>query len=157
MDEKIKCDINEANSLGLAERELLMQIAGPQEPLPYPTEDLEMANGCIVKRYVIPDADKEKVLATLYPFDSCPNLDDVRIDIHTEKRFTVRDFLVTREGDLNVLVTPYYAEAGGTVLDWMECPDAEADADDDNAIISMQTIRSASGKPAVSAIVARQE
>ena len=136
MDEKIG-DINEANYLGLAERELLLKLTGPQKPLDYPMEDMEMANGCIVKRYVIPDTDKEKVLAALYPFAPCPNLDEVRLDIHTEKRFTVRDFMVTREGDLNVLVTPYYAEAGGTVLDWMKCPKAD---EDDDVIISVQTI-----------------
>ena len=148
MDEKIKCDVNKDNSLGLAERELLMQLIGPQEPLPYPTEDLEMSNGCVVKRYVIPAADKEKVLKALYPFEPCPNLDEVMIDIHTEKRFTVRDFMVTREGDLNVLVTPYYAEAGGTVHDWIECPDEKAD-DDIDAIIMKKISK---GKPTMTAV-----
>ena len=41
------------------------------------------------------------------------------IDIHAGKTFKVRDYIVTREGDGNFLVSPYYAEAGGTVLDWM--------------------------------------
>ena len=153
MDEKIG-DINEANYLGLGERKLLMKLTGPQEPLAYPTEDLEMSNGCVVKKYVIPDSDKEKVLAALYPFAPCPNLDEVRLDIHTEKRFTVRDFMVTREGDLNVLVTPYYAEAGGTVLDWMGCPDDKVE-DDDDVIISVQTI--SKGKPTMTAVAICKE
>jgi hypothetical protein len=40
-------------------------------------------------------------------------------DIHSGKRFMLKDFIVVREGDGNFLVSPYYAEAGGTVLDWM--------------------------------------
>ena len=39
-------------------------------------------------------------------------------DIHAEKEFRVRDFLVAREGEMNVLASPYYPEAGGTVIDW---------------------------------------
>jgi len=40
-------------------------------------------------------------------------------DIHAEKRFRVREFLVAREGEMNVLASPYYLEAGGTVIDWV--------------------------------------
>ena len=153
-DKSIVPDYNPANSLGAAERQLLIRLTGPQEPLDYPMEDMEMANGCIVKRYVIPDTDKEKVLAALYPFTPCPTLDEVRLDIHTEKKFTVRDFMVTREGDGNFLVTPYYAEAGGTVLDWIKCPKADEDEDDD-VIISVQTI--SKGKPTMTAVAICKE
>ena len=61
--------------------------------------------------------------------------------------------MVTREGDMNVLVTPYYAEAGGTVLDWIECLDDKAD-DDDDAIISVKTINT--GKPTMTAVATVQ-
>ncbi len=71
-----------------------------------------MSNGCEVERYLIPEEDKQKVLDALYPFNDSPKLYDERIDLHTGKTFKVRDFLVTREGDLNCLATPYYAEAG---------------------------------------------
>ena len=78
-----------------------------------------MANGCEVEKYIIPDDDKEKVLDALYPFFDTPSLDADMLDLHTQKTFKVRDFIVTREGNGNFLVTPYYAEAGGTVLDWI--------------------------------------
>jgi hypothetical protein len=40
-------------------------------------------------------------------------------DIHAEKQFRARrEFLVAREGEMNVLASPYYLEAGGTVIDW---------------------------------------
>ncbi|MBQ6470471.1 MAG: hypothetical protein IJJ33_00680, partial [Victivallales bacterium] len=117
-------DFNPENSLGLQEREMLLMITGPQERLDYPTETLKMSNGCEVERYVIPDEDKQKVLDALYPFLNTPSLNDEMTDLHTGKKFKVRDYIVTREGNGNFLVTPYYAEAGGTVLDWVK-PDQD--------------------------------
>ena len=114
-----KYDFNKENGLGLQERVILMAMNGPQEKLDYPTEILKMSNGCEVERYLIPDEDKQKVFDALYPFIGRPSLDDTLIDIHASKTFKVRDYIVTREGDGNFLVSPYYAEAGGTVLDWM--------------------------------------
>ena len=114
-----KYDCNKKNSLGLQERMLLLRITGPQERLDYPTEMLKMANGCEVERYIIPESDRQKVFDALYPFIGRPSLEDTLIDIHTSKTFKVRDYIVTREGDGNFLVSPYYAEKGGTVLDWM--------------------------------------
>ena len=149
-------DINEKNSLGLTERELLMQISGPQKPLAYPMENMEMSNGCVVRKYVIPDADKGKVLNEVYPFAGCPRLDDVRIDIHTNRKFTVRDYMVTREGDLNVLVTPYYAEAGGTVLDWIECAESDGSEDEgSDTIIRVRTVKRTSDTATPSAVVTK--
>ena len=119
-DHSLVPDCNPSNDLGLQERELLMLLNGPQERLAYSTEPLEMSNGCIVERYVIPEEDKRDVLERLYPFIDTPSLDDTMTDLHTEKTFKVRDFIVVREGDGNFLATPYYAEAGGTVLDWID-------------------------------------
>ena len=112
-------DFNRSNTLGLQEREMLMMISGPQEPLDYPTETLKMSNGCTVEKYIIPEVDKQKVLDALYPFNETPALDADMLDLHTQKTFKVRDYIVTREGNGNFLVSPYYAEAGGTVLDWV--------------------------------------
>ena len=117
---KLVPDFNPSNDLGCQEREMLMMINGPQERLDYPTEILKMSNGCEVEKYIIPEEDKQKVLDMLYPFAGQPALDDELLDIHTNKTFKVRDFIVTREGDGNFLVSPYYAEAGGTVLDWVK-------------------------------------
>jgi len=118
-DHSLIPDINSANNLGLQEREMMMQISGPQERLDYSTETLKMSNGCEVEKYIIPEEDRQKVLDMLYPFTDVPSLDTVLLDIHTGKTFKVIDYLVTREGDGNFLVSPYYAEAGGTVLDWV--------------------------------------
>jgi hypothetical protein len=86
-------------------------------PLPYPIKVVPSATGP-VRIYEIPDDQKEEVLEQLYIFRPVPSLDDVMEDIHTGKRFRVREFLVAREGEMNVLASPYYLEAGGTVIDW---------------------------------------
>ncbi len=137
-----KTDYNEKNWLGAAERLLMMRLTGAQKRLDYPTEKLRMANGCEVERYIIPDEDRKKVLDDLYPFLEAPSLDDEMIDIHTNKSFKVRDYVVVREGDGNFLVTPYYAEAGGTVLDWMN-PNSEGSCESskDNPVMGIGTIR----------------
>ncbi len=122
-------DCNEANGLGREERRMMMLTFGPSGRLDYPTEKLRMSNGCEVERYVIPDADRRKVLEALYPFTDIPSLDDTLLDLHVNRTFKVRDYIVTREGEGNFLVSPYYAEAGGTVLDWVK-PASEADGDD---------------------------
>ncbi len=119
-------DFNPTNNLGCQEREMLMQLFGPQDRLDYPTEILKMANGCEVEKYIIPESDRQKVLDALYPFFDTPSLDADMLDLHTQQTFKVRDYIVTREGNGNFLVTPYYAEAGGTVLDW-EIPDSVKD------------------------------
>ena len=120
MEELLTTDINPANNLGRQEREILMRIMGPQPRLGYPTEPLEMANGCVVEKYIIPEADRAKVLEKLCPFEEAPALDTTLIDVHTGSSFVVRDYLAIREGGLNFLAAPRYAEAGGTVLDWVD-------------------------------------
>jgi len=112
-------DWNETNDLGRQERQLMMQLIGPQPRLDYPTEILRMSNGCEVERYIIPDADRQRVLDALYPFSEQPALGEEMLDLHTGRTFNVNDYFVTREGNGNFLVTPYYAEKGGTVLDWI--------------------------------------
>ena len=136
----IESDYNPKNNLGAPERRMLMSITGPQERLEYPTEILKMSNGCEVEKYIIPEEDKQKVLDMLYPFAGQPSLDDELLDIHTDKNFKVRDYIVTREGDGNFLVSPYYAEKGGTVLDWIGLKDGDNNIDKDGFIIGIGTI-----------------
>ena len=136
----IESDYNPANSLGAPERRMLMSITGPQERLEYPTEILKMSNGCEVEKYIIPDEDRKMVLDDLYPFLDAPSLDDEMIDIHTEKHFKVHDYVVVREGNGNFLVSPYYAEKGGTVLDWIRLKDGDNNIDKDGLIIGIGTI-----------------
>jgi len=71
------------------------------------------------EEYIIPKNEKRKVLELLYPFPGIPALDEERFDLHEERKFKIAEFKVVREDDMNYLVSPYYYESGGTVIDWM--------------------------------------
>ena len=91
--------------------------------LPFPTKPLNI-NGIEVEEYIIPDKKKAEVLQALYIFRPIPSLDEERLDLHSGKRFRIREFRVTREGGHNFLVSPYYEQGGGTVIDWVP-PEAD--------------------------------
>lgn len=86
-----------------------------EDPLPYPLED-SPKNG--IQIYRIPDSEKGKVLHGIYPFEGCPALDEVMVDLHLEREFAVGKFLVVRQSGLNYLVSPFFFKGGGTVIDW---------------------------------------
>jgi hypothetical protein len=90
-----------------------------EERLPYPTQPMYFEIGSSVEEFIIPEEDKEIVLAQLYPFSPIPKLTDEMYDLHADKTFIVKDFRVTWEHRMNYLVSPYYPESGGTVIDWM--------------------------------------
>jgi|SRR4030095_3041013 hypothetical protein len=90
------------------------------EKLPYPTQPMYFPDGSSVEEFIIPEEDKEIVLEQLYPFSPIPKLTDEMYDLHADKMFIVKDFRVTWEHGMNYLVSPYYPESGGTVIDWMD-------------------------------------
>ena len=73
------------------------------------------------------------MLEELYPFSPIPKLTDVLYDLHADKTFVVKDFRVTWEHGMNYLVSPYYAESGGTVIDWVDEDWANSESDDDDS------------------------
>ena len=93
--------------------------------LPFQTTPLTIG-GDEIEEYVIPEDKKAEVLQQLCPFDPVPSLDEERLDLHSGKRFRVGDFRVTREAGQNLLVSQFYEEGGGTVIDWMP-PEAAED------------------------------
>ena len=105
--------------LGGEEKRILRSLTGPEGELPYPRRPLLMANGVTVEEYVIPESDRQKVLEELFIFIPVPSLDDEMYDLHENATFQVREYRVTREGNNNYLVSPYYPRSGGTVLDWV--------------------------------------
>ncbi len=107
-----------------------MTIDDLDAPLPFPLKTVPASWGT-VQVYEIPDDKKAEVLELLYPFIPLPSLDDEMEDIHAEKNFRVRDFIVAREGRMNVLASPFYPEAGGTVIDWWSLDDEGEEFDED--------------------------
>ncbi len=85
--------------------------------LPYPTQPISTLYGDTVE-YLIPEGQKEKVLKKLYPFGRPPALTQTMMDIHEKKTFTVKDFKVVQQGDYVLLASPYFANSGGSVVDW---------------------------------------
>ena len=102
-----------------------------EERLPYPTKPMYFPSGASVEEFIIPEEDKEIVLEQLYPFSPIPKLTDEMYDMHADKKFIVKDFRVTWEHGMNYLVSPYYPESGGTVIDWVDDEYDEEDFDDD--------------------------
>ena len=92
--------------------------------LPFPTRPLKVHGG-MVEEYLIPDGQKEEVLRQLYIFDPIPALDEKLYDLHEGRLFKVRDFMVVWDKGHNLLVSPYFASSGGTVIDWMPADWAE--------------------------------
>lgn len=87
-----------------------------EDRLPYPLIEVEGVKG--VKEYAIPEGRKKEVLEEEYPFEDVPNLDDIRLDICVDKKFTVREFKIIRRNGMNLLVSPYFFDGGGTVVEW---------------------------------------
>jgi len=85
--------------------------------LPFPTRPLQVRGG-VVEEYIIPEEQKAEVLAALCPFEPVPDINSVRLDLHEDKTFVVREFRVTWENGMNWVVSPYYPHSGGTLIDW---------------------------------------
>lgn len=96
----------------------------PEPLLPFPLKVEQGPHGPI-RVYDIPQDQKAAVLEKLYPFRPVPLLGEEMEDIHTEKTFKVKDFAVLREGGMNALVSPFYLEGGGSVIDWIPVEDDE--------------------------------
>ena len=102
-----------------------------EEKLPYATRPMYFPDGTSVEEFIIPEEDKGLVLEQLYPFSPVPALTDVLYDMHADKTFVVKDFRVTWEYGMNYLVSPYYPENGGTVIDWVDEDWGNGEGDDE--------------------------
>ena len=107
------------HEMSLQEKAICLALTGRRPKLPYPLKEVECADGTVQRIYEIPDADKARVLTDLYPMTDAPFIDDTLYDIHERKEFTVRDFLVIRWCEGNLLASPYFLQSGGMMVDWI--------------------------------------
>ena len=114
------------HEMSLQEKAICLALTGRQPVLPYPLKEVECADGTVQRVYEIPDADKAKVLADLYPFADGPGIDDTLFDLHERKTFKVRDFLVIRWGEGNLIASPCFPRSGGMLVDWVTQEQADA-------------------------------
>ncbi len=112
------------DEMSIPEKDLLCLILNPEPPLPFPLHPLPMARGPEAQEYEIPQEKRLKILRQLYPFFPTPPLDSQLYDLHHQAPFMVREFRVIRERNRNILVSPYYPQSGGTVLDWIQNEDS---------------------------------
>lgn len=101
------------HEMSLQEKTICLAVAGRKPELPYPLKEVECADGTVQRVYEIPDGDKARVLADLYPFDGAPSIDDTLFDLHERKTFKGRDFLVIRWCGGNLLASPYFPRSCG--------------------------------------------
>lgn len=125
-------------SKGNGDFNAITKKVGYEEKLSYPRHQAKGPAGEEIEIYDIPQEDKEKVLRKLYPFLPVPSMDETMFDIHEEKTFTVKDFMVMRDHNLNFLVSPYFCSSGGSVLDWVARQNDNED--DDSDIVDLKTI-----------------
>ncbi len=91
-----------------------------EKKLPFPLVKVWNENeNRFCQEYEIPNEKKKDVLVKLYPFVGCPDLNAELFDIHAGKKFIAIEYKVIRENELNYLVSPYFYESGGTVIDWV--------------------------------------
>ena len=114
------------HEMSLQEKVICLMLTGRQPELPYPLKDVECADGTVQKVYDIPDANKAKVLADLFPLADGPGIDDVLFNLHERKTFKVRDFLVIRWGEGNLVASPYFPRSGGMFVNWVTPEQVEA-------------------------------
>ncbi len=120
--------------MSIQEKLIMSQIIKESPELDYPLKTLEMPDGYQPELvYEIPDEDKEKVWNSLNPFVSSFTMEDILLDIHSNKKFALKDFIVIRSNGRNFICSPYYKEAGGTVLDFVppECSGLSQECQDD--------------------------
>lgn len=67
-------------------------FTGRRPELPYPLKEVECADGTVQRINEIPDADKARMLADLYPSADTPAIDGTLFDLHERKPIKVRDF-----------------------------------------------------------------
>ncbi len=91
----------------------------PVPPFPSKTRRQDKGGRVTSEEFLIPEDRKQAYLDEHYPFEGVPNLSDRKYDLHANMHFIVRDYMLVRENGTNFIVSPYYYESGGTVIDWM--------------------------------------
>ncbi|MGN0867088.1 MAG: hypothetical protein ACI4SG_05370 [Oligosphaeraceae bacterium] len=105
--------------MSIPEKDILCRVLPVSEELPYPLHSLAMSRGPATREYVFPAEKREEIFRRLYPFTPLLSLTDRVYDLHQGKTFLVGEYRVIRERERNILVSPFYPQTGGTVLDWL--------------------------------------
>ena len=88
--------------------------------------------------YQIPAEELGKTLKMISPFDMDFSPDREYLDIHSAKIVKAKDLKIIRSHEINIIVSPFYAESGGTLVDLID-PDR---MDENSEILQARTISS---------------
>lgn len=113
--------------MSVSEKQMIMMIVEknnvpPDERWKKEAESIEGADGvtyCDITRFVREKGLVEAYLAKAYPFYPVPALGDVRLDLHSGKKFRVGSCRFIVYADRVMAVSPEFYKSGGTVLDWV--------------------------------------
>lgn len=105
--------------MSINEKMVLLQIYSVAPELPYKANTKVGKDGVTYSYYDIPAEDRQKILDKLNPFEANLSIDDEMYCLHERKKFKVGDYYVIRYANRNMLVSPYFFESGGMVVDWV--------------------------------------
>lgn len=107
------------NEMSLPEKQLLSLIVKPAPPLSYPVRKMALPDGSYEVEYVVPGKDKGRILDELNPMKTHLTPNCTRFCLHQQKTFRLARCRVIRYNGRNLLVSPWYDQTGGTLLDWV--------------------------------------
>lgn len=121
-----------ANMMNVPEREVIKQIylftfSPVFAECKYASHEEVTAKGHHFTVFDIPAEEKEKAFEGL-DFFSDRKMDETLIDLHTSRRFLFRDAIVVKDDELIFIASPYYADGGGTIIDFIKDEDAAVEA-----------------------------
>lgn len=105
--------------MSLPEKQLLSLIVNPTPPLSYPVKKMALPGGSYEVEYVVPNKDKDALIKELNPLKNRLSANSTRFCLHQQKTFKLRKCRVIRYNGRNLLVSPWYDQTGGTLLDWV--------------------------------------
>lgn len=118
-------DEPEDNGWSEAEKGMIAAFTQKAGQLPWPLKTIELGNGCHEQVYDIPEDKMYDAVVQCWPFtdDSIPPRGGELFDIHEHKRVVIDKCLILRFKERNIVVSPYYAKSGGTVIDLVHYDD----------------------------------
>lgn len=109
-----------------AEKKMLCSIMPEKPGLDYPLVDMELPNGQHELMYVVPPSKVYDEVVKSWPFIPAPKRGQVFHDLHSNRSVKVEECRIIRFNGRNIVVSPHYAESGGTVADLVDPAEVES-------------------------------
>lgn len=107
------------SEMSLMEKKVCTFLYETSPVLKYKISSHKGSDGCSYMFYEIPALTGEDIKAT-WPFANEVSPETVFYDLHSEKWFTLKDAKILRYAKRNILVSPFFLDSGGMVVDSME-------------------------------------